>query len=59
VVVNRSSGVPQVDETVRRIVLSLGPFAPFPRDLAQDFDVLEIRRVWTFDHALRLFNGSR
>ncbi len=59
VVVNRSSGVPEIDEAVRTIVKALAPYPPFPPDVAQDYDVIEIRRVWTFDRAVRLFAGGR
>jgi TonB family protein len=59
VVINRSSGVPAIDNAVRRIVMLLSPFAPFSSDLAVDYDVIEIRRVWTFDTALRLLYGGR
>ena len=59
VVINRSSGVAAVDNAVRRIVLLLSPFPPFPSDLAMDYDVIEIRRVWTFDNAVRLLYGGR
>ncbi len=59
VVINRSSGVAAVDNAVRRIVLLLSPFPPFPSDLAMDYDVIEIRRVWTFDSAVRLIYGGR
>ena len=51
----RSSGVPAIDDAIRRVVMELAPFAPFPPDVAMDYDVIEIRRVWTFDIALRLF----
>jgi TonB family protein len=59
VTINKSSGLPQVDDAARRIIESLAPFARFPGELAQDYDVLDIRRVWTFDAAVRLFPGSR
>ena len=59
VVINRSSGVAAVDNAVRRIVLLLSPFPPFPSDLAMDYDVIESRRVWTFDSAVRLIYGGR
>ena len=59
VVIDHSSGVPAIDNAVRRIVLMLSPFAPFSSDLAADYDVIEIRRVWTFDTAVRLlYAGS-
>ena len=46
-----SSGVPDIDEAVRRIVQSHAPHLPFPPDLARDYDVAEIRRTWIFDVA--------
>jgi outer membrane biosynthesis protein TonB len=59
VTINRSSGVTEIDNAVRSIVTQLSPYSPFPRDLAMEYDVIEIRRVWTFDTALRLFSGGR
>ncbi len=59
VVIDRSSGLPAVDNAVRRIVMMLSPYPPFPADLALDYDVVEIRRIWTFDLALRLVYGGR
>jgi len=59
VTINRSSGSPEIDNAVRRIVMMLAPYAPFPNDLALDYDVLEIRRVWSFETAVRLFSGGR
>jgi TonB family protein len=49
-----SSGVPEVDEAIRRIVESHRPYPPFPPALAREFDVVEIRRIWYFDSAVRL-----
>jgi TonB family protein len=59
VVINRSSGLPAIDEAVRKIVLMLSPYEPLPRDLGMDYDVVEIVRVWTFDAGLRLVYGRR
>jgi outer membrane biosynthesis protein TonB len=59
VVFNRSSGVPAIDNAVRRIVMMLSPFPPFSSDLAVDYDVIEIRRVWTFETAVRLLYGGQ
>ena len=50
-----SSGVPDIDEAVRRIVQSQLPYQAFPPGLARDFDVVEIRRTWYFDGAVRLY----
>jgi TonB family protein len=49
-----SSGVADIDQAVRDIVQELLPYAPFPPTLARDFDVIEIRRSWQFDTAVRL-----
>ena len=50
-----SSGVAEIDDAVRRIVHSLAPYPAFPPELARDFDVVEIRRTWHFDMAVRLY----
>ncbi len=50
-----SSGSPPIDEAIRNIVQSQVPFPAFPPALARDFDVVEIRRTWYFDVAVRLY----
>jgi TonB family protein len=50
-----SSGVPAIDEAIRRIVQSQAPYPAFSPALARQFDVIEIRRSWHFDMAVRLF----
>jgi TolA protein len=50
-----SSGVPEIDEAIRGIVHSHAPFPSFPAELARDYDVVEIRRTWHFDTAIRLY----
>jgi TolA protein len=50
-----SSGVPEVDEAIRRIVEGQRPYPAFPPALARQFDVVEIRRTWQFDIAVRLY----
>ncbi len=49
-----SSGVPAVDEAIRNIVASQAPYGPFSPNLARQYDVVEIRRAWVFDVAIRL-----
>jgi outer membrane biosynthesis protein TonB len=49
-----SSGVAEVDEAIRRIVHSQVPYQAFPPGLAREYDVIEIRRTWYFDTAIRL-----
>lgn len=51
----RSSGVPAIDDAVRRIVLSQERYQAFQPALLRDFDVVEIRRSWHFDVAIRLY----
>jgi outer membrane biosynthesis protein TonB len=50
-----SSGVAEIDETIRRIVESQSPNLVFPTALTREFDVIEIRRTWHFDSAIRLY----
>jgi hypothetical protein len=49
-----SSGVAEIDEAIRRIVESQRPYPVFPPPLAREFDVIEVRRTWHFDSAIRL-----
>jgi hypothetical protein len=50
-----SSGVAAIDEAIRRIVHSQTPYQVFPPSLAREYDVIEIRRTWYFDMAIRLY----
>jgi len=50
-----SSGMAEVDEAIRRIVQSQMPYQPFPPGLAREYDVIEVRRTWHFDTAIRLY----
>jgi len=50
-----SSGVAEVDEAIRRIVRSHEHYPAFSPALARDYDVVEIRRTWHFDVAVRLY----
>ncbi len=49
-----SSGVAEVDDAIRRIVEGQKPYVAFPDALASEYDVVEIRRTWHFDTAIRL-----
>jgi TonB family protein len=59
IIINRSSGRPDLDEAVRRIVRLNARYAVFPPDLARKYDVIEIRRIWSFDDSLRLVEEVR
>ncbi len=50
-----SSGVAELDEAIRRIVQNNVPYQVFPPALAREFDVIEVRRTWHFDMAVRLY----
>ena len=50
-----SSGAPELDAAIRRVVESQLPYEPFPPALAREYDVIEIRRTWYFDMAIRLY----
>ncbi|MFM6991995.1 MAG: TonB family protein, partial [Rhodoferax sp.] len=51
----RSSGVLALDEAIRQVVQSLANYPAFPPALLREFDVVEIRRTWYFDMAVRLY----
>jgi outer membrane biosynthesis protein TonB len=50
-----SSGMAEVDDAIRRIVQSHEHYQAFPPALASDVDVIEIRRTWYFDTAVRFY----
>jgi hypothetical protein len=49
-----SSGVPALDEAIRKVIAGQAPYGRFPPSLARQYDVIEIRRTWIFDSAIRL-----
>ena len=50
-----SSGAAELDEAIRRVVRSQENYPAFPAELAREYDVIEIRRTWHFDMAIRLY----
>ena len=54
-----SSGRADMDEAVRRIVRVNARYSAFPPDIAKKYDVIDIRRVWRFDDALKLLEEVR
>lgn len=48
------SGVPEIDDAIREIVRSQANYPAFSPALAREFDVVEIRRTWSFDTSVRL-----
>jgi len=59
VVFRRSSGIPAIDDAIRIIIASLEPYSRIPRELALDYDVVEVTRLWTFSSGLRLVKTGR
>jgi len=55
VIFDLSSGVPALDDAIRRIVDSQKPYRVFPPSLAGQYDVIEIRRTWYFGTAIRFY----
>jgi TonB family protein len=51
----RGSGLPALDDALRRLIEGVAPYPPFQPALARDYDVVEIRRTWYFDTAIRLY----
>lgn len=54
VFIHRSSGVRELDEAVRRIARLQAAYSALPREFARRFNVIEIRRVWSFEETLRI-----
>jgi protein TonB len=52
----RSSGIPVLDQAARRIVQMSAPFARFPSDISRDTDILVITRTWHFAPGDRVFS---
>jgi TonB family protein len=59
VMIVRSSGHSELDAAVRRIVRLNARYAVFPPNVAARYDVIEIRRIWTFAEGLRLLEEVR
>jgi TolA protein len=59
VTIVRSSGRAEVDNAVRRIVRINTRFSAFPPNVAAKYDVIEIRRIWSFADSLKLMEELR
>jgi periplasmic protein TonB len=53
----RSSGHSLLDDAAVRIVRLAAPFAPFPPDIRDEVDVLDITRTWQFVDGSNLFSS--
>ncbi len=49
-----SSGNRALDAAIEAVVANQAPYGKFPPNLARQYDVIEIRRTWIFDMAIRL-----
>jgi hypothetical protein len=49
-----SSGTVALDDAIRKVIASQARYAAFTPALARQYDVIEIRRTWNFDTAIRL-----
>ena len=59
VTIVRSSGHAETDNAVRRIVRLNARYSAFPPNVAANYDVIEIRRVWSFAESLKLLEELR
>ncbi|GMQ76832.1 MAG: energy transducer TonB [Gammaproteobacteria bacterium] len=48
IILRRSSGEKALDDAAIRIVNLAAPFARFPRNIAEDVDILHVERTWQF-----------
>lgn len=55
--INRSSGVPVLDEAAKRIVMMSAPYAAFPDNIKRDTDIVQITRKWSFTRADQLLTN--
>lgn len=59
ITIHRSSGRADLDQAVRNIVRINAKYAAFPPNIAAQYDVIEVRRVWNFDDGLRILEELR
>lgn len=59
ITIHRSSGRADLDQAVRNIVRINAKYAAFPSNIAAQYDVIEVRRVWNFDDGLRILEELR
>ena len=59
VTIVRSSGNADTDNAVRRIIRLNARYSAFPPNIADRYDVIEVRRIWRFAEALRLLEELR
>jgi periplasmic protein TonB len=53
-IITRPSGHRVLDEAALRIVRLAAPYAPFPKEIREDVDIMHITRTWEFTSGNRL-----
>jgi TonB family protein len=59
VTIVRSSGSADTDNAVRRIIRLNARYSAFPPNIADRYDVIEVRRIWSFAETLKLLEELR
>ena len=59
VTIVRSSGNADTDNAVRRIIRLNARYSVFPPNIAAKYDVIEVRRIWSFAETLKLLEELR
>ncbi len=59
VTIVRSSGNVDTDNAVRRIIRLNARYSAFPPNIAEKYDVIEVRRIWSFAETLKLLEELR
>ena len=59
VTIVRSSGNADTDNAVRRIIRLNARYSAFPPNIADRYDVIEVRRIWSFAETLKLLEELR
>ena len=54
IIIHRSSGSTELDRAIRNIASLNARYAVFPESVANEYDVIEIRKVWRFEERLMI-----
>ncbi len=57
-VIVKSSGIAALDKAAKQIVKMSAPFTPLPKEVAEQLDVLRIRREWVFSNGETVSTSS-
>jgi outer membrane biosynthesis protein TonB len=59
VVFKRRSGIAALDDAIEINIRALAPYRRIPSELALDYDVVEVTRLWSIGSGLRLIKTGR